>query len=150
MTVWFEGSNNIECDIQQVNQSLENLGEHYIALVRLMPGLSSVELVEQGDDFVTIRTNEGYMKRKNISINITDESVVIAFDEKYQAGSMLTTRSHFIDTFTKTDLGIEHHLSISNLTAPGFMGFFYRTFGKSSTGNAFLASYKTYYEGNKP
>jgi len=150
MNIWFEGSNNIESDIQQVKQSLENLGEHYVALVRLMPGLSSVELVEQGDDFVTIKTNEGYMKRKNISINITDESIVIAFDEKYQAGSMVTTQSHFIDTFTKTDSGIEHHLIISDLTAPGFMGFFYRTFGKSSTGNAFLASYKTYYEGHKP
>ena len=147
MTVWFEGSNNIECDIQQVNQSLENLGEHYIALVRLMPGLSSVELVEQGADFVTIKTNEGFMKRTQIQVSITETSVVVEFDEEYQAGSMVTTKSHFIDKFTSNDSGIEHHLIISDLTAPGFMGFFYRTFGSSSTGNAFLASYKTHFEG---
>ena len=150
MDIWFDGSNNIDCDIQQVKQSLENIGEHFEAIVRLMPGLSSVELVDQGPDFVTIKTNEGYMKRTNISIRISDESVVVDFDEEYKAGSMMTTRSHFLETFTSQNSGIEHRLVISNLTAPGFMGFFYRNFGNSNTGNAFLKSYKTYFEGSMP
>ncbi|MBL7122113.1 MAG: hypothetical protein ISS12_09030 [Candidatus Marinimicrobia bacterium] len=150
MDIWFDGSNNIDCDIQQVKQSLENLGEHYVAIVGLMPGLSSVELVDQGPDYVTIKTNEGYMKRTQIALRINGESVVVEFDEEYKAGSMITTRSHFSESFTPTTSGIEYRLVISNLTAPGFMGFFYRNFGSSNTGNAFLNSYKTYYEGNKP
>ena len=32
-------------------------GEYFVAVVSLMPGLSEVELVEQGESFVTIRTN---------------------------------------------------------------------------------------------
>ncbi|NQT63991.1 MAG: hypothetical protein HQ556_13605 [Candidatus Marinimicrobia bacterium] len=150
MDIWFDGSNNIACDIQQVKQSLENLGEHYVAIVGLMPGLSSVELVDQGSDFVTIKTNEGYMKRTNISFRMSDESLLVDFDEEYKAGSMLTTKSHFSETFTATNSSIEYRLVISNLTAPGFLGFFYRNFGNSNTGNAFLTAYKTYYEGNKP
>ena len=150
MDIWFDGSNNIDCDIQKVKQSFENIGEHYVTIVGLMPGLSSVELVDQGADFVTIKTNEGYMKRTNISFRITDDSVVVDFDEEYKAGSMMTTKSHFSESFTSMNSSIEHRQVISNLTAPGFLGFFYRNFGNSNTGNAFLKSYKTYYEGNTP
>ena len=91
MSVWFEGSNEIECNIQQVKHALENHGEHYVGVISLMPGLTSVELVEQGSDFVIIRTNEGLMKRTNISKLIEAESVVVEFDEEYQAGSKITT-----------------------------------------------------------
>lgn len=147
MDIWFEGSVKIECDIQQVKQSLENLGDHYVGLVKLMPGLTSVELVEQGADFVIIKTNEGFMKRTNISLQVTDEKVVVELDEEYKAGSMITSKSHFSESFTSTGNGIEHHLVISNLTAPGFVGFFYRNFGNSNIGNAFLSSYKRYFEG---
>ena len=52
-----------------------------------MPGLTSVELVEQGNDFVIIRTNEGLMKRTNITVQAGVESVLVEFDEEYQAGS---------------------------------------------------------------
>jgi carbon monoxide dehydrogenase subunit G len=83
MSVWFEGSNEIECNIQQVKQALENHGELYVGVISLMPGLTSVELVEQGSDFVTIKTNEGLMKRTNISKRIEAESVVVEFDEEY-------------------------------------------------------------------
>lgn len=62
MAVWFEGSNEVECDIQHVRDSFEDSGEHFVGVVRLFPGLTSVELVEQGRDFVNIRTNEGLMK----------------------------------------------------------------------------------------
>ena len=95
MAVWFEGNTEIACNIKQVKDSLENLGEHYVGVVSLMPGLTSVELVEVGVDFVTIRTNEGLMKRTNITKRIEAGSVVVEFDEEYQAGSMVTTKSHF-------------------------------------------------------
>ena len=146
MKIWFEGSNVIECNIQQVKNAIENLGGYFVGVISLMPGLTSVELVEQGNDFVTIRTNEGLMKRTNISKRVEAESVFIEYDEEYQAGSMLTTKSHFLDEFTTSDAGVEYRTVISNLEAPGLIGFFYRNFGKSNIGNAFLKSYKTYFE----
>lgn len=144
--IWFEGSNEIKCDIQQVKNTLDNLGEHYVGVISVMPGLSSVELVEQGSDFVTIKTNEGLMKRTNISMRTEADRIVIEFDEEYQAGQMVTTKSHFIDEFTANNSEIMHRIVISNVKAPGLMGFFYRNFGSSKMGNAFLNSYKTYLE----
>ncbi len=91
-----------------------------------------------------IKTNEGLMKRTNISKRIEAESVVVEFDEEYQAGSMITTKSHFLDEFTTSDTGVKHRTVMSGVEAPGLLGFFYRNFGKSNTGNAFLKSYKTY------
>ncbi len=131
---------------KKLSDVLENPGEHFVGVVSLMPGLTSVDLVEQGSDFVTIRTNEGIMKRTNISKHIEAERVTVEFDEEYQAGSMITTNSHFLDEFTTTDNGIKHRTIVSDVKASGFLGFFYRTFGKSSTGNSILNSYKTYFE----
>jgi hypothetical protein len=143
MSVWFEGNSEIECNIQQVKNAIENLGEHYVGVISLMPGLTSVELVEQGSDFVTIKTNEGLMKRTSISKRIETESVVVEFDEEYKAGSMVTVKSHYLDEFTASDIGVKHRTVLSGIEAPGFLGFFYRNFGKSSTGKALLKSYKT-------
>ena len=150
MSVWFEGTNEIECNIEQVKHALENHGEHYVGVISLMPGLTSVELVEQGSDFVTIKTNEGLMKRTNITKRIEAESVVVEFDEEYQASSMVTVKSHYMDEFTSSDTGVKHRTVISGVEAPGFLGFFYREFGKSSTGKALLESYKTYFEKQNP
>ena len=150
MSLWFEGSNEIECNIQQVKHALENHGEHYVGVVSLMPGLTSVELVEQGSDFVIIRTNEGLMKRTNITKLIEAERVVVEFDEKYQAGSKITTKSHFLDEFTTSDTGVKHRTVISGVEASGLLGFFYRNLGSSNTGRAFLESYKTYFEKQNP
>ena len=146
MSVWFEGSNEIECNIQQIKHALKDHGEHYVGVIRLMPGLTSVELVKQGSDFVIIRTNEGLMKRTNISKLIETERVVVEFDEEYKAGSMVTTTSHFVGEFTTTDTGIKHRIVITDIKASGLLGFFYRVFGRSSTGRAFLKSYKTCFE----
>ena len=145
MTVWFEGSGDIKCTIQQVKDDLDNIGEHYTGVISHMPGITSVELIDQGRDFVIIKTNEGLMKRTNISINIEDERVAIEFDEEYQAGSV-TTRSHFIDEFKVSSNGIQHHIVMSGVEASGLLGFFYRKFGSSNIGNGFLTSYKTYFE----
>ena len=146
MSVWFEGSNEIDCTLEDVKHAIGDLGEHYVGVTGLLPGLTTVELVEQADDSVVIRTNEGLMTRTNISKLIDDEHVVIEFDEEYQAGSKVTTRSHFVDDFRTSGTGVRHELVISDLTAPGFLGFLYRTFGKSKMGSAFLNAYKTYLE----
>ena len=146
MSVWFEGDNEIACSLQEVKHALENLGEHFVGVISLMPGMTSVELVEQGADFVAIRTNEGLMTRTNISTHIEGERVLVEFDEEYEAGSAVTTTSHFSDEFSASDTGVTHRVVMSDVDAPGFLGFFYRTFGSSKTGNAFLTAYKAYFE----
>ena len=90
------------------------------------------------------------MKRTNISKRIEADSIVVEFDETYEAGSKITTTSHFLDEFTTSDVGIRHRTVMSGVEAPGLLGFFYRNFGKSNTGNAFLKSYKTYFEKQNP
>ena len=68
MSVWFEGSLEIDSNLGQVKRAFENPGELYVGIVGLTPGLTSVELVEQDDDSVTIRTNEGLMRRTIVLI----------------------------------------------------------------------------------
>lgn len=145
MSVWFEDSNEIECNIQQVKQSYEDYGEHYVGVLSHYPGLTSVELVEQGSDFVTIKTNEGLTKRTNISKHIEAECVVVEFDEEYQT-SMVTVKTHYLNEFTTSDTGIKHRTVMSDVKAPGFLGFFYRNFSKSNIGKGILKSYKIYFE----
>lgn len=129
-----------------VQEAVDDLGQHYLDLIELMPGLSSVELVEDGADSVTIRTNEWLMKRTNISKRAAPGSVTVEFDEEYKAGSKVTTKSHFLDEFTSTDKGVTHRLVMSDVEAPGFLGFFYRKFGSNKMGNAFLTAYETYFD----
>lgn len=144
--IWFEGSTEITANIERVKLSLKDPGTHYAGVTRLMPGLTSVELVAQGKDFVTIKTNEGLMKRTGISIQTSEASVTVEFYEEYQAGHSITTKSHIQDQFTTSGVGISCRIRISKVEAPGFLGFFYRTFGSSSTGKAFLESYKTFFQ----
>lgn len=146
MAIWFEGSNEVECSLDRVAQSLADLGAHHLGVIALMPGLSGVELVEQGEDFVVIRTSEGLMKRTGISAHVGSDDVVMEFDEEYQAGRLVTTKSHFHHRFTARDDAVDHRIVISAVAAPGFLGFFYRKFGSSNIGNAFLRSYKTFLE----
>ena len=146
MPVWFEGSNEIECDIEEVKHALENPGDYYKAVTSLMPGLTSTELAEQTSDSVIIKTNEGIMKRTRISKRIEGESLAVDFDEEYQAGSKITVNSHVLDEFIKSEIGVQHRIVISDVKARGILGFFYRAFGKSSIGNALLNSAKAYFE----
>ena len=88
-----------------ISYGIERLGEHYGGVISLMPGLTSAEFVGQGSDFVTIKTNEGLMKRTSIHKLIEADSVVVEFDEGYQAGSKIRTKSHFLDEFTTSDTG---------------------------------------------
>ena len=146
MSVWFEGSNEIECTLEQVKRAIGDHGAHLIGVVSLMPGLTDVDLVEQGRDFVTIRTNEGLMKRMNIAVRVEAEAVVVESDEEYQAWSKVTATSHFLDEFTASGTGVKHRIVMTDVEASGLLGFFYRNLGSSRMGRAFLESYKTYLE----
>ena len=143
-SVWFEDTTKINCSISDVEKSLNNLGEHFKEVISIMPGMTSVLLIEQGGDFVTIKTNEGIMKRTNISIVSSKGKITVEFDEQYQAGKTITTNSHFVEEFEAIDNEIKLRVEISNLKAPGFMGFFYKNFGSKNIGNAFLNAYKNY------
>ncbi len=146
MSVWFEGDGEIDCSIETVKDSLQDLGQHFVGVVSLMPGLTSVELVEQDEGSVTIETNEGMMNRTNIATTVTTDGVVIEFDEVYKAGSKVTAHSHWREEFTPTESGVQHHLVMTDVEAPGFLGFFYQRFGSSSIGKAVVKSNKAYLE----
>ena len=147
MSIWFEGGGEIACSLDRVAQAVDDkIGEHFTGVVSLMPGLTSVDLVEERADGVTIRTNEGLMNRHNIVTRVDDESVTIEFDEEYQAGSKVTVNSHSVHRFATTDHGVTHHLVVRDVTARGILGFFYRKFGSAKMGKALLTAEKTYLE----
>ncbi len=137
MSIWFEGRAAIRCSMRRVDDALADLGAYYRGVTELMPGMTSVELLDQGEDFITIRTNEGLMTRTNISRHADGDRVTVEFDEAYKAKS-LTVTSHHVDEFTPSDDGITHRLTISGVEAPGLIGFFYRRFGSSNIGRAFM------------
>jgi hypothetical protein len=147
MSIWFEGSQEIATNLATIKQALENLGSYFVGIVKLMPGLALVELVEEGPDFVHIKTSEGLMKRFNISKQIEAEKIVLAYEEEYQAGRLLTTKAHFLDEFAPQKNGaVTYRLIIRDLEAPGVAGFFYRNLGPTNIGKAFLQAQKTYFE----
>ncbi|MBT8241299.1 MAG: hypothetical protein KJN63_08740 [Acidimicrobiia bacterium] len=143
---WFEGTTQIDCDLQSVKNSVADFGTHFAGVVRSMPGISEAELLEQGENFVTIRTNEGVMKRHNIECSVGDDEVILRFDEVYEA-SKFTGRSHFEDVYTASDSGgVQFHSVVSDVQANGVLGFLYRRFGSRNMGKAFLSSQKKYLE----
>lgn len=146
MSVWYESSGRVECNLERVTDALANLVEYNVGVVRLMPGITSVEIIEKGDDFVTIKTNEALMKRANISKRLDGERITVEFDEESRAGRLATIASHYLDEFTTSDDGIRHRIVISDVRTSGLLGFLYRTFGKRSMGKAFLKTHKTYLE----
>ena len=144
--LWFEGSIKIDCTIKAIIKSFNNIGEHYVGMVGHMPGMTTVELLDQGSDFVTIKTNEGIMKRTNISKHVEADRVVLEFDEEYKASRLITTKSHNKEKLIKLDNGVTYHIEITGVGASGILGFFYRLFGSKNIGNAFLNSHKKYFE----
>lgn len=139
--IWFHNSTMIECKMEDINNSLSNIGNHYKELISVYPGMTSVDLIDQGKDYVTIKTNEGVMERTNISINRSDNKIIVELDEQYIT-SKITTSSHFVEIFEAKSDKIELSIEINNLTAPGFLGFFLRNFGSKNIGNGFLNSYR--------
>jgi hypothetical protein len=143
---WFEGSIRIDGTLLKVENSLKKLEQHYLGVIKNMPGLTAVELLDVGSNFLTIKTSEGVMKRTDISMVIADEKITVEFDEEYSAGKMITTRAHFIEQFEVKGNGLLFHLKIGDLEAPGFLGFFYRNFGSKNIGEAFLNANRQFLE----
>ncbi len=146
---WFEGSSIIECSFQNLEHAIENHGNYYEGVVSCMSGISSVELLEQGGDYLIIETNEGIMKRTNIKKSSKPDIFEVEFDEEYKAGKVVTAHSHFLDKFTSTENGIRLETTISDVKAPGILGLIYRLFGSANIGKAILKSHKTYLEALK-
>ena len=143
--IWFHNSTMIDCKIEDINKSLSDIGNHYKKLVSVYPGMTSVELIKQGKDYVTIETNEGTMKRTAISIDRSENKIIVELDEEYIT-SKITTSSHYVEIFEAKNDRVELSIEINNLTAPGFLGFFLRNFGSKNIGNGFLKSYKSILE----
>jgi carbon monoxide dehydrogenase subunit G len=150
MSVWFDGSNHIDCSIQDVKRALADPGELSLGVVRLLPGMTSVELLDKSPGSITIQTNEGTMTRTAITVQLDADPVTVELDEQYEAGTKVTTHAHFRDEFTPTENGVSHRLIISDVTASGLLGFFYRRLGSAKMGGAFQAAYATYLENAKP
>ena len=146
MSIWYEGEGEIGRSIDAVRHALDDVGEHFLGVTRRMPGLTSVDLVEQTEDAVTISTNEGVMRRANITKQVDEASLVLEYDEEYDAGSKITTTTHFVDEFTSSGDRVTHHLVMSDVTASGFLGFFYRRFGSSKIGKALMTATKAQLE----
>ncbi len=146
MSVWFEGESRIDCDIERVKSAVADYGATIAGVVGQMPGITEVELVEEGPDCVTLQTNEGLMKRTRIARRVEPDMVVVDCDEEFEAGSRVTATSHFRNEFTASGAGVVHRAVVSDVQAPGLLGFFYRRFGSRSMGKAFLSSYKGYLE----
>ena len=60
MSVWFDGSQQIDCSIEDVKRALADPGDLFAGVVRHMPGMTSVDVLEKSADSVTIQTNEGH------------------------------------------------------------------------------------------
>ena len=143
---WFEGTTAIDCDLQAVEASLADFATHLVGVVRSMPGISEAELLEQGEDSVTIRTNEGVMRRRNIECSVGDDEIILRSDEVYEAGK-ITVRSHFDDAYTASSSGgVQFRSVVSDVQANGMLGFLYRRFGSRNMGKALLSSQKMYLE----
>lgn len=146
MDVWYEGCIDISCSLDQVENEYSDYGKIFVALVGCMPGITKVDLIETGTDFVVIETNEGTMKRTNIRRNSDDSKISVEFDEEYRAGSKVTGYTHYRDEFTLNGDSVRYCTILSDVRAGGFLGFLYRKFGNSNIGKAVLNSCKQHFE----
>lgn len=91
-----------------------------------MPGLTDVELIERAQDAVTIRTNEGVMRRSDIAVQRHPDTV---------------------EEFAATDSSVLHTSVMSDVEAPGVLGFLYGRFGSRRPETpAFLSATRTHLE----
>lgn len=149
MKVWYEGSVQVDCDLETVKAAVGDPGEFFVGVVAAMPGMSEVSLVDQADDVVSIHTNEGTMRRSNISCEVQTDKVTIEFDEEYDAGRV-KAHSHFCDEYTASNEGVVFRTTVGDVRAPGLLGALYRRFGSRNMGKAFLSAHKDHLESRQP
>ncbi len=143
---WYEKSQLIDCSFDKLKKELEDLGLFFVEVNKGMPGLFNVELVEEDNDYIEIKTNEGTMRRTNIVKDFQDDKIEIQFDEEYIAGKNITILSSYKHVFSKKDTSLIMELQIEEVKSKGVLGFLYKTFGKDNIGKAVLNAYKVYLE----
>lgn len=146
MKIWFSGSAPIAASLSQIYNALAQFGKHHTDTVSKMPGMLSVELQEETSDSITIKTNEGIMKRYNMVLEQGDSFVRMTFIEHYHAGKVTDTTCHYDLTFTQEADQVVLTATLSDLNASGFMGWLYKTFGSKNIGKAVLQTYASYFE----
>ncbi len=146
MSVWYEGSTDLDCDFLTVVTDLEDPAAHFLAVTRAMPGITTVELTEQGQDRVTLETNEGTMTRSGIEVATADDQATIEFDEQYRT-SRVTVASHHEYRFGAHGDGVTLQLTITDVDAGGVLGFAYRKFGGKNIGRGLLGAVKAHMDG---
>ena len=147
MKIWYEGETDIDCRFDDIVLAMRNPGAHYCGVVKRMPGLTTVELVDETDDSITIRTNEGLMTRTGITVVVTEGRVAVDYQEVYAGKKLVTVTSHFHEEFVPTRGVVNYRLALSGVEAPGVVGFLYRSFGSNKIGSALLAATKGQLEG---
>lgn len=80
LSTWFEGTTDLDCDFLMVERDLGDPAAHFLAVTRAMPGITNVELTEQGPDRVALQTNEGHMTRSGIEVATDDDEATIELD----------------------------------------------------------------------
>lgn len=108
--VRFESGNEVECTIRQVKDAATNYGEPFVDVARLLAGLTSVELIDQGTDSAAFRTIEALMKPPNIVEHIEAERAVAELNVESRAGSRVTAMSHCRHEFPAGDSGVGDRL----------------------------------------
>ena len=141
---WFEGSRNGRFPLAVIDTGLSDPGQFFAETTGLMAGVSSARLIGQQDGSVDIETNEGRMARTNVVVTRGDAEISVEFDETYQAGKLVTGQSHHLHRFVEASEGTVCHVKITDVKAPGVLGFFYRIFAAKNIGSAFLTAYEIY------
>lgn len=146
MSGWFESESEFNCSLATVSNKTMDISVFMPAVVALMPGIMSAELIRHDQSSVEIKTNEGIMLRKNLVRNENESRLTIEFDESYQAASAITANSHHRHEFANVGENVTHKLTISDVEAKGILGWLYCTFGGQNIGKAIVASNKRYLE----
>lgn len=146
MSVWFDISGEVNCNIERIREGLADFGALSVGVTRHMPGMSNVELVRNDGNTVVIKTNEGLMERSNISVTKEGNGAQVTFDESYKAGRATTVTSRHDHQFTSAQGTVLHRAVVSDVKGSGLLGFLYRHFARRSMKRAILRSYKDYFE----
>ena len=142
MKDWFKGNIVVNTSLSIIKEAFENHDNHFQKAVLSMPGMTKAEVLESGTDYVTIRTNEGLMKRTKIKKTSEENELLVEFEENYDGGKVVEVTSQYIFKFTSLNDQVNVECTIRLLKTKGFLGFIYKKLSSKSIGKATLNSYK--------
>ncbi len=116
MKVWFDGTQTIDCTIDDVKESLGDLGRHHVGVVGRLPGPVNRGSARQ------VETERAWSSSTRPTRPVPGHGQLTIF------------------TSSPSDGGVTHRLVMSDVEANGLLGFFYRRFGSAKMGKAFLAA----------